>query len=82
MQGWSNGRIRSARHRVVLNTKEERYSVGLFSFSAGMIQVPEELVDEQHPIRFQAFDHQKFLRFFETEEGRNAECPIQAYCGA
>ncbi|XP_059458375.1 probable 2-oxoglutarate-dependent dioxygenase AOP1 [Corylus avellana] len=82
LMGWSNGRIRSAKHRVILNTKEERYSVGLFSFSTGMIQVPEELVDDQHPQRFQPFDHQKFLRFFETEEGRKPESPLQAYCGA
>ncbi|KAG2723017.1 hypothetical protein I3843_02G131300 [Carya illinoinensis] len=81
LMGWSNGRIRSARHRVVLDTKEVRYSTGLFSFSEGMIQVPEELVDEQHPLSFKSFHHQKFLRFFETEAGRNAESPLKVYCG-
>jgi isopenicillin N synthase-like dioxygenase len=81
MQGWSNGRIQSAKHRVILNTKEVRYSTGVFSFSTGMIQVPEELVDDQNPLRYKSFDHQSFLRFFETEEGRNAVSPIQVYSG-
>uniref|UniRef100_A0A2N9IBG1 Fe2OG dioxygenase domain-containing protein n=1 Tax=Fagus sylvatica TaxID=28930 RepID=A0A2N9IBG1_FAGSY len=81
LMGWSNGRIQSAKHRVILNTKEVRYSTGVFSFSTGMIQVPEELVDDQNPLRYKSFDHQSFLRFFETEEGRNAVSPIQVYSG-
>jgi isopenicillin N synthase-like dioxygenase len=52
VKGWSNGKIRLAKHRVVLKTKEERYSVGLFSFSDGMIQVHEELADDKNPLRF------------------------------
>ncbi|XP_030968569.1 probable 2-oxoglutarate-dependent dioxygenase AOP1 [Quercus lobata] len=81
LMGWSNGRIRSVKHRVTMNTKEMRFSTALFAFSTGMIQIPEELVDDQNPLRFKSFDHQKFLRFFETEEGRKADSPLQVYTG-
>ena len=81
MQGWSNGRIRSVKHRVTMNTKEMRFSTALFAFSTGIIQIPKELIDDQNPLRFKSFDHQKFLHFFETEEGRKADSPLQVYIG-
>lgn len=80
-QAWSNGRIHSSVHQVVMSGTEERYSVGVFSFNRGMIQTPEELVDEKHPLKFKPFDHNGLLQFFGTEEGRRAKCCVTAYCG-
>ena len=61
---------------------EERYSLGLFQFSSGMIQVLEELGDDdEHPLQFNSFDHIGLLRFFHTEEGQKSKSLIRSYCG-
>ncbi|KAJ6715097.1 2-OXOGLUTARATE-DEPENDENT DIOXYGENASE AOP3-LIKE [Salix viminalis] len=78
---WSNERINAPFHRVVMSESEPRYSVGLFSFIKGMIKVPEKLVDEKNPLRFNPFENFGLLRYFLTEEGREKESAIKAYCG-
>ncbi|KAJ6711758.1 2-OXOGLUTARATE-DEPENDENT DIOXYGENASE AOP3-LIKE [Salix purpurea] len=78
---WSNERINAPFHRVVMSESEPRYSVGLFSFIKGMIEVPEKLVDEKNPLRFKPFENFGLLRYFLTEEGREKESAIKAYCG-
>ncbi|CAI9117443.1 OLC1v1018839C1 [Oldenlandia corymbosa var. corymbosa] len=53
---WSNGRVRSTLHRVRRNSRETtRLSIALASYYNGMIQIPEELVDEEHPLKFKPF---------------------------
>ncbi|GFP95365.1 probable 2-oxoglutarate-dependent dioxygenase aop1 [Phtheirospermum japonicum] len=80
--GWTNGRIEPSQHRVIIKGKEERYSVGLFTFIKDVkIKVPAELVDDEHPLRFKPFDHYKYIHFYYTEEGKRSKCPIKAYCG-
>ena len=81
VQAWSNDRIISPSHRVIMNGKIDRYSMGLFAFNNGIIQVPEELVDEEHPLMYKPLDHIGLLRFYRTEEGYKSKCPIKAYCG-
>ncbi|KAF5737775.1 oxidoreductase family protein [Tripterygium wilfordii] len=81
LMAWSNDRIVSPSHRVIMNGKVDRYSMGLFSFNNGIIQVPEELVDEEHPLMYKPLDHIGLLRFFRTDEGYKTKCPIKAYCG-
>ncbi|KAK1418875.1 hypothetical protein QVD17_28024 [Tagetes erecta] len=78
---WSNGRIKSLRHRVVMKGKEDRYSIALFSFKKGIIQIPEELVNEQHPLRFKPFDHFKFLEFYAKGTKYADERAIELFCG-
>ena len=63
-----------------MSGNEDRYSLGLFSFSSGFLQVPEELVDDEHPLKYKPFDHIGLLRFFK-EDGNKSKCPIKAYCG-
>ncbi|KAL2486254.1 2-oxoglutarate (2OG) and Fe(II)-dependent oxygenase superfamily protein [Abeliophyllum distichum] len=81
---WSNGRLHSPFHRVMMTGNEARYSIGLFSIpKAGyMIKAPEELVDEEHPLLFKPFDHVEFLDFYYSEAGRKLQFALQAYCGA
>ncbi|KAL3631838.1 hypothetical protein CASFOL_024822 [Castilleja foliolosa] len=80
--GWTNGRIKPSQHRVMIKGKEERYSVGLFTFIKDVkIKVPEELVDDEHPLQFKPFDHYKYIHFYYTEEGKRSKCAIKAYCG-
>lgn len=83
LKAWSNGRVYSAHHRVMMSGSESRYSVGLFSIpKAGyIIKAPEELVDEEHPLLFKPFDHVKFLGFYYTEAGQKCESALKTYCG-
>ncbi|XP_059633894.1 probable 2-oxoglutarate-dependent dioxygenase AOP1 [Cornus florida] len=78
---WSNGRIHSPLHRVIMTANEARYSLGLFAFHKGIIQIPEELVDDKHPLQFKPFDHFGLLHFFVTDVGRQKESTAKAYCG-
>ena len=56
-----------------------RYSIGIFAFINGVIEVPEELVDEKYPLSYKPIDHFGWLRFL--QERRSAPYPIKAYCG-
>ncbi|KAK6125160.1 hypothetical protein DH2020_041093 [Rehmannia glutinosa] len=79
---WTNGRIEPSTHRVIMKGSEERYSLGLFSFIKDLkIQVPEELVDDEHPLQYKPFGHYEYIHFYYTEEGRKSKCPIKTYCG-
>ncbi|KAF9603435.1 hypothetical protein IFM89_036136 [Coptis chinensis] len=79
---WSNGRLHCPPHRVTISTGDDvRYSVGLFSFNKGVIQTPEEMVDDEHPLLFKPFDHMGFRLFFCTKEGQMAKSAIKSYCG-
>ncbi|XP_038718244.1 probable 2-oxoglutarate-dependent dioxygenase AOP1 [Tripterygium wilfordii] len=78
---WSNGRIRSCEHQVIMKAKETRYSMGMFSFNKGNIVVPEELVDDLHPLQYKPFDVYEYLRFSKSEEGMKVNGSIKAFCG-
>ncbi|KAF9612984.1 hypothetical protein IFM89_004788 [Coptis chinensis] len=80
---WTNGRLHSPQHRVMMTGNEARYSTGLFSIpKAGYtVKAPEELVDEDHPLLFKPFDHVEFLSFYYTEEGQMCKSALKTYCG-
>lgn len=79
---WTNGRIEAPCHRVMMQGKEERFSLGLFTFIRDLkIEIPQELVDEDHPLRFEAFDNYKYIDYYYTDEGKRSKCPIKSYCG-
>ncbi|KAI9084641.1 hypothetical protein K1719_033423 [Acacia pycnantha] len=80
---WSNGRLYSAFHRVMMTGNEARYSAGLFSIPKGgyMIKAPEELVDEEHRLLYKPFDHVEFLKYYYTEEAQRQKFALKAYCG-
>ncbi|KAL1221979.1 Deoxypodophyllotoxin synthase [Cardamine amara subsp. amara] len=79
--GWSNDRIRSCEHRVTMEGDKTRYTLGLFSFLTGMVSVPEDLVDEEHPLMYKPFDNIALINFYATKEGREANSTLKAYCG-
>ncbi|KAI5660551.1 hypothetical protein M9H77_29344 [Catharanthus roseus] len=82
IMAWTNGRIEAPQHRVIMSEEEDRYSLGLFTFIRDLkIEVPEELIDEDHPLQFRPFDHYKYMHFIYSEEGRKSESPIKAFCG-
>lgn len=79
-QAGSNGRLKSPRHRVVM-TQEDRYSIILFGFNKWIIEITEELIDDEHPPKFNPFDN---IRFWENRS-RDRDClderAIKLYCG-
>ncbi|XAR50599.1 hypothetical protein NMG60_11004960 [Bertholletia excelsa] len=80
---WTNGRLHSPCHRVMMTGNEARYSAGLFSIpKAGyIIKAPEELVDEDHPLLFKPFDHFEFLEFYYSEAGQRAQSALKTFGG-
>ncbi|KAI9107534.1 hypothetical protein K1719_021571 [Acacia pycnantha] len=80
---WSNGRLCSAFHRVMMTGNEARYSAGLFTNpkEGYMIKAPEELVDEEHPLLYKPFDRVEFVKYYLTEEGQRQKFALMAYCG-
>ncbi|KAF8074216.1 hypothetical protein N665_1119s0002 [Sinapis alba] len=79
--GWSNDRIRSCEHKVTMEGDKTRYTLGLFSFIKGMVSVPEELVDDEHPLMYKPFDNISLINFYATKQGRVAKSTLKAYCG-
>ncbi|KAK7344982.1 hypothetical protein VNO77_15304 [Canavalia gladiata] len=63
LMAWSNDRINSPNHKVLMCGNETRYSLGVFAFNRGILQVPEELIDEEHPLQYKPFDHLGLLNF-------------------
>ncbi|KAK4269885.1 hypothetical protein QN277_022983 [Acacia crassicarpa] len=63
---WSNGRITACEHKVIIREEKERYSIGLSSFNSKMVETLEELIDEDHPRLYRAFDHYEFVAFRTT----------------
>ncbi|KAL2326023.1 hypothetical protein Fmac_025081 [Flemingia macrophylla] len=74
LMAWSNDRIKSPSHKVLMKGNETRYSLGLFAFYRGILQVPEELIDEQHPLQYKPFDHLGLLNFTYSAN-------MKDYCG-
>ncbi|KAG5602035.1 hypothetical protein H5410_033405 [Solanum commersonii] len=83
LHAWTNGRMHAPYHRVMMRGKEIRYSVGLFSTPkvGYIIKVPEELVDEEHPLLYKPYNHGEFHAFSYSEKGMRCESPLKAYCG-
>ncbi|KAH7565128.1 hypothetical protein ACOSP7_020722 [Xanthoceras sorbifolium] len=83
-KAWSNNRIKPCRHRVLKNNNEERYSLGLFAFQKKEIRVPDELVDDEHPLKYKPFDHLDYLMTHLKHiyaRRANVDYPIEAHCG-
>ncbi|XP_027177098.1 probable 2-oxoglutarate-dependent dioxygenase AOP1 [Coffea eugenioides] len=78
---WSNGRVHSTVHRIRMRPGETRFSTALFSYHNGMVHVPEELVDDEHPLQFKPFDQMGFFRFTFAYYPLSDESKIKAYCG-
>ncbi|KAI9161061.1 hypothetical protein LWI28_014086 [Acer negundo] len=82
-RAWSNERIPSCYHRVNMEGEEVRYALGMFAFLNGMIQTPEELIDDEHPLQYKPFDHQGLLQFYQssTDPGKGDRNIMKVYCG-
>ncbi|KAF3627751.1 putative 50S ribosomal protein L6, chloroplastic-like [Capsicum annuum] len=78
----TNGRLPSPFHRVIVGNKE-RYSI-VYSADAKegyIIKVAEELVDEDHPLRYKPFDPLKYFLYCMTEVHIDPTTTLESFCG-
>ncbi|KAF9612992.1 hypothetical protein IFM89_004796 [Coptis chinensis] len=82
VKAWSNKRLHAAKHRVVLTGDRERYSYALFASpkEGVMVEVPEELVDKDHPLLYKPYNFMNFLYHFYTSDLNN-ENALEDYAG-
>ncbi|PNX72664.1 gibberellin 20 oxidase 1-like protein [Trifolium pratense] len=61
-QVWSNDKYEAAEHRVVVNSKKERFSYPFFLTTSHhtMVKPAEELVSEQDPAKYKTFNVGKY----------------------
>ncbi|PKA55118.1 Gibberellin 2-beta-dioxygenase 6 [Apostasia shenzhenica] len=81
---WSNGILRAPKHRVRINGTEKRYSVvfnSLPSYAADMVQTPNLLINDEHPLLFKPFKYSEYMKFCHSEEGGKYDDPLKAFCG-
>ncbi|WCJ40696.1 2-oxoglutarate (2OG) and Fe(II)-dependent oxygenase superfamily protein [Euphorbia peplus] len=81
--GWSNDRIKTCYHRVMVEGQEIRYSVGLFGFIKGLTETPKKMVDEEHPLKYKPFDNQEYVAFYSSDTNPNKFeiNNLKAFCG-
>ncbi|XP_009355432.2 probable 2-oxoglutarate-dependent dioxygenase AOP1 [Pyrus x bretschneideri] len=82
LQVWSNDRIKSCKHKVVLKENKVRYSFGQFFWNKGVIYVPNELTDEDHPMQYKAIDLVEYLQYYyENMSTVGFDFSVKDYCG-
>ncbi|KAK7856457.1 putative 2-oxoglutarate-dependent dioxygenase [Quercus suber] len=56
---WTNDEYESVKHRVVVNSEKERFSIAFFlhasSYTMVMVEPLEELTSEQNPAKYRAY---------------------------
>ncbi|CAN7119113.1 unnamed protein product [Brassica rapa subsp. narinosa] len=70
MQAWSNGRLRSSEHRVVLRKLVNRVSLGFFLCfeDEKVILAPQEILGEGNCRRYKSFKCSEYLKFRQSNE--------------
>lgn len=83
MQVWTNGRVHSPHHRVMMSGDKERYSIALFSYPKPdyVMKTPEETVDEEHPLLFKPFNYSDYSAYFFSVLHQTCQEPLKTYCG-
>lgn len=64
-----------------MKADKPRYCLAQFSFNHGITDIPEELVDVEHPLQFKPFDNFGLARFYLSGATSMTESTAKAYCG-
>ncbi|XP_060203249.1 probable 2-oxoglutarate-dependent dioxygenase AOP1 [Lycium barbarum] len=82
LKALSNGRLYAPYHRVIMENKV-RYSMGFCATlkEGCIIKVPEELVDEDHPLLYKPFDAFKFVEFCISAKSQGVAPTLENFCG-
>ncbi|EXC32579.1 Flavonol synthase/flavanone 3-hydroxylase [Morus notabilis] len=80
LKAWSNGRLHAATHRVIMKGDKERYSCGLFLVpkEEATIEVPQELIDKEHPLLYRPFKFSDYFSYFVSNTSDDA---LEIYAG-
>ncbi|KAL6206295.1 hypothetical protein ACLB2K_023543 [Fragaria x ananassa] len=83
LMAWSNGRMHSVNHRVMMCGEKERYSLAAFAqpIEGSIIKAQKELVDEDYPQILNDFDYTDFCKFIGSE-GRAIDTQKQVFAFA
>ncbi|CAN6584517.1 unnamed protein product [Malus baccata var. baccata] len=82
LQVWSNDRIKSCMHRVILKENKVRYSFGQFFWNKGVIYVPNELTDKDHPMQYKPIDLVEYFQYYyENLSTVGFDFSVKEYCG-
>ncbi|KAL7248915.1 hypothetical protein ACSBR1_011150 [Camellia fascicularis] len=76
----NNGRLQAAKHRVIMSGEKERYSCAFYTIPKdGVgIEVPQELVAEDHPLLYRPFVYSEYLEKHLTNTNFDA---LQVHAG-
>uniref|UniRef100_A0A7N2RCN8 Uncharacterized protein n=1 Tax=Quercus lobata TaxID=97700 RepID=A0A7N2RCN8_QUELO len=66
---------------MLTENSETRYSLGLVSYNNKTICVPEESVDQQHPLRYKPLNLNDYAHAHMASIAQRKEVSIAAYCG-
>ncbi|XP_050366124.1 probable 2-oxoglutarate-dependent dioxygenase AOP1 [Argentina anserina] len=82
LKAWSNGRLHAVTHRVMMSQgiKEERYSFAVFGWPKDefIIEVPNELIDREHPLLYRPFNFFEYFTYFTANIRDDA---LEVYAG-
>ncbi|PIA25070.1 hypothetical protein AQUCO_12700001v1 [Aquilegia coerulea] len=78
---WSNDRLHAPLHHVIMTGDGVRYSVAVLSQCEDTVQVPKEMVDDDHPLRYKPFSHNAYHAFVLTKDATTLKTKIKAFCG-
>ncbi|MBA0873282.1 hypothetical protein Goshw_000270 [Gossypium schwendimanii] len=75
LKAWSNGRLKSTNHKVMMSGDKDRFSIAAFIMpnEGTIIKTPKELIDEEHPQLFKDFDFMKFFFFAFSNPARRID---------
>ncbi|KAJ8525970.1 hypothetical protein K7X08_000799 [Anisodus acutangulus] len=82
LKALSNGRLYAPYHRVIMGN-QERYSIGFCTIpkEGCIIKIPEELVDEDHPLLYKPFDAFKYVEFCISAKSKGVLPTLENFCG-
>lgn len=75
LKAWSNGRLKSVNHRVMMSGDKDRYSIAAFVIpnEGTLIKTPKEFIDDQHPRLFKDLDFMEFFLFAFSDPARHID---------
>ncbi|KAJ0530500.1 putative isopenicillin N synthase [Helianthus annuus] len=80
---WLNGRLHVPLHRVVMRENKTRFSLALFEIPkpGNSLKAIEKMVDNDHPLLFNPFDYEEFIKFHFSGDPSTEKYAVKAYCG-
>ncbi|TYG87768.1 hypothetical protein ES288_A13G242300v1 [Gossypium darwinii] len=75
LKAWSNGRLKSTNHRMMMSGNKDRFSIAAFIMlnEGTIIKTPKEFIDKEHPQLFKDFDFMKFFFFAFSNPARHID---------